>query len=127
MNPLVLPPEEYEAAYQRIAELALNFLNGINERPCFPAISGEESQALFSQPLPEQGTGMAALDMLSVVIDNSRPPSPRFFGYVLGSGEPIAAAADLLASVLNQNTTAWRSGPAAACIKQLVRQWLGEA
>jgi glutamate/tyrosine decarboxylase-like PLP-dependent enzyme len=73
------------------------------------------------------GTGPAALDILGKVLDASRPPSPRFFGYVLGSGEPIAAAADLLASVLNQNTTAWRSGPAAAAIEQLVTQWLGEA
>ena len=32
-----------------------------------------------------------------------------FFCYVLGSGEPVAAAADLLCSVLNQNVTAWRS------------------
>jgi glutamate/tyrosine decarboxylase-like PLP-dependent enzyme len=71
--------------------------------------------------------GPGALDILDKVLDASRPPSPRFFGYVLGSGEPIAAAADLLASVLNQNATAWRSGPAAACIEQLVTEWLGEA
>src|SRR5215471_8073984 len=77
--------------------------------------------------MPEQGMGPAALDILDKVVDASRPPSPRFFGYVLGSGEPIAAAADLLASVLNQNATAWRSGPAAAAIEQLVTQWLGEA
>ena len=62
--------------------------------------------------------GAAALDDLQSVIDASRLPNPRFFGYVLGSGEPIAAAADLLASVLNQNVTAWRSGPAAATIEQ---------
>ncbi len=69
--------------------------------------------------------GAAALDDLQAVIDASRLPTPRFFGYVLGSGEPIAAAADLLASVLNQNVTAWRSGPAAATIEQVVIGWLG--
>ena len=32
--------------------------------------------------------------------------------------------ADLLASVLNQNVTAWRSGPTAAAIEQTVVGWL---
>ncbi len=127
MNPLVLSPDEYRSAYLQVTQLTLDFLGEINDRPCFPGITGEASEALFGQDLPEQGMGMAALDMLRAVVDNSRPPNPRFFGYVLGSGEPIAAAADLLASVLNQNTTAWRSGPAAACIEQIVTGWLAQA
>jgi aromatic-L-amino-acid/L-tryptophan decarboxylase len=127
MNPLILSAAEYRDAYQRVVHLALDFLEEIDRRPCFPGISGAESKDLFAQPLPEHGMGPAALDQLSQVIDASRPPSPRFFGYVLGSGEPIAAAADLLASVLNQNATAWRSGPAAACIEQLVTEWLAQA
>ena len=127
MNPLVLPNEEYRDAYARISQLALDFVASIGERPCFPEITGEESVHMFAQAVPEKGMGPAALDILPKVLDASRPPSPRFFGYVLGSGEPIAAAADLLASVLNQNATAWRSGPAAASIEQLVTQWLAEA
>jgi len=127
MNPLVLTDEQYRDAYARIAKLALDFIATINERPCFPDVTGDESVKMFAQAMPEQGMGPAALDILDQVLDASRPPSPRFFGYVLGSGEPIAAAADLLASVLNQNATAWRSGPAAASIEQLVTQWLGEA
>jgi len=57
----------------------------------------------------------------------SRAQNGRFFGYVLGSGDPVGAVADLLASVLNQNVTAWRSGPAAAAIEQTVVGWLAEA
>jgi glutamate/tyrosine decarboxylase-like PLP-dependent enzyme len=127
MNPLILSNEEYRDAYARISQLTLNFVASVNERPCFPDITGDESIKMFAQALPEKGIGPAALDILGKVLDASRPPNPRFFGYVLGSGEPIAAAADLLASVLNQNATAWRSGPAAAAIEQLVIQWLGEA
>jgi glutamate/tyrosine decarboxylase-like PLP-dependent enzyme len=127
MNPLILPVEEYRDTYLHIAQLALDFLGTIDQRRCFPDISGDESVSLFAQPLPEHGMGPTALEILDKVIDASRPPSPRFFGYVLGSGEPIAAAADLLVSVLNQNTTSWRSGPAAACIEQLVTEWLAQA
>lgn len=127
MNPLILPTEEYRKAFERVAELALALLTDIDRRPCFPDITGEESVRMFTQPLPEQGMGLTALDALQQVVDDSRTPNPRFFGYVLGSGEPIAAAADLLASVLNQNATAWRSGPAAAVIEQLVTGWLSQA
>ncbi len=69
---------------------------------------------------------MAALDDLKTVIDGIRPGSPRFFGYVHGSGEPVAAAADLLASTLNQNVTSWRSSPSAATIERTVVAWLAE-
>jgi aromatic-L-amino-acid decarboxylase len=46
---------------------------------------------------------------------------------VLGSGEPVAAVADLLGSVLNQNVTAWRSSPAAVTLERTVVSWLAEA
>jgi glutamate/tyrosine decarboxylase-like PLP-dependent enzyme len=67
------------------------------------------------------------LDALQNVMEMSRAPGPRFFGYVLGSGEPIAALADLLASVLNQNVTAWRSAPAAVTIERQVVRWIAQA
>ena len=127
MNPLQRSPEEYRDAFQRVVDLSLGLLAELNDRPCFPTITGEEARTRFAQSLPEQGMGVAALDDLRSVIDASRLPNPRFFGYVLGSGEPIAAAADLLASVLNQNVTAWRSGPSAAVIEQVVIDWLAQA
>ena len=127
MNPLQRSQADYRDAFQRISDLALGLLAELNDRPTFPAITGHESRARFAKLLPEQGMGAAALDDLQSVVEASRLPNPRFFGYVLGSGEPIAAAADLLASVLNQNVTAWRSGPAAATIEQVVIDWLAQA
>ena len=127
MNPLALPEEAYRQIYDRISQLALDYLAGIGERSCFPNITAVEANDLFSGPVPENGIGKAALDDLSKVIDASRAQGPRFFGYVLGSGEPVAAGADLLASVLNQNVTAWRSGPAAVTLEHVVVGWLAEA
>ena len=71
--------------------------------------------------------GSRALDDLGDVMALVRVTGPRFFGYVLGSGEPVGAAADLLASVLNQNVTAWRSSPSAVTIERVVVGWLAEA
>ena len=126
MNPLSLSEAEYQQIYSRVSELALAYLESVNELPSFPAITGAETQVMFSGTAPEQGMGMAALNDLTKVIEAARPCGPRFFGYVLGSGEPVAASADLLASVLNQNVTAWRSAPSAVTIERVVVGWLAD-
>jgi hypothetical protein len=108
MNPLVLSDADYKSAFNRITRLALEYVASVCERPTFPKITGTETEASFAKPLPEQGLGSRALDDLGEVMASVRVTGPRFFGYVLGSGEPIGAAADLLVSVLNQNVTAWQ-------------------
>ena len=127
MNPLSLSQAEYGAVFERISQLALAYLGDLPSKPTFPQVTGTEAQSLFAHPLPEKGMGLAALDDLTKIIANIRAQGPRFFGYVLGSGEPVAAAADLLASVLNQNVTAWRSGPAAVTLERVVVGWIAEA
>ncbi len=127
MNPLVLSDADYKAVFERITQLSLEYVASVNELPTFPRITGSETEALFAKPLPNKGMGERALDDLAAAIRSVRVTSPRFFGYVLGSGEPIGAAADLLASVLNQNVTAWRSSPSAVTIERVVVGWLAEA
>ena len=61
------------------------------------------------------------------MFENSRPASPRFFGYVFGSGEPVGALGEFAASVLHQNAAAWRSAPAAVTIERTVIRWLASA
>ena len=124
---LPLTLEEFRALADRVVELAARLLADLPAARAFPETSGAEVSGAFDVPLPEEGLGPAALDALGRVVELSRPPSPRFFGYVLGSGEPVAALADLLASVLNQNVTAWRSAPAAVTIERVVVGWLAEA
>jgi len=71
--------------------------------------------------------GAEAFDLLPDVFRYSRPASPRFFGYVFGSGEPVGALGAFASSVLHQNATAWRSGPSAMTIERTVVRWLAEA
>jgi len=127
MDRLSLSPAEYRALASRAVEITTQYLERLRELPSFPSTSGDETSARFDEPLPERGIGAAALEDLQAVLTLARPGGPRFFGYVLGSGEPVAAVADLVASVLNQNVTAWRSSPAAITIEQLVVRWLAEA
>jgi glutamate/tyrosine decarboxylase-like PLP-dependent enzyme len=127
MNPLEISSSQFRHLAERVAQLAADYLDHVDSAPIAPAITGENSLRLFYASLPEQGIGEAAFDDLPEVLRSSRAPNGRFFGYVLGSGEPVAATADLMASILNQNVTAWRSGPAAVMIEKTVINWLSQA
>jgi len=127
MNPLEISTDEFRRLTAQITELACEYLEHLDAQPIAPATTGTDTLRLFRTPLPEAGLGEDALKALPQVVQRSRAQNGRFFGYVLGSGEPVGAVADLLASVLNQNVTAWRSGPAAVTIEQTVMNWLTEA
>ncbi len=127
MNPVEISTDQFRHLAERITELAAGYLDNIDAQPISPATKGEETFRLFRTAMPEDGIGEDALNALPEVMRLSRVQNGRFFGYVLGSGEPVGAIADLLASVLNQNVTAWRSGPAAVMIEQTVVGWLAQA
>ena len=127
MKSLEISPDEFRRLAEKVTQLTADYLRELDSRPIFPSTTGEESERLFHTPLDEKGMGAEALEGLQDVIKHSRAQNARFFGYVLGSGEPVAAVADLVASVLNQNVTAWRSGPAAVTIERTVVGWLAQA
>ena len=127
MNPIEISPAQFRQLAEEATNLACEYLEHLDTKPIAPKTSGAETMDIFRTGLPEEGLGEAAFGALRDVMHLSRAQNGRFFGYVLGSGEPVAAVADLLASVLNQNVTAWRSGPAAVTIEQTVVQWLADA
>src|SRR5438034_11019530 len=127
MSLLEVAPHEFRRLAAEVTEIAADYLSSLESRPVFPKTSGQETQHLFQAPLPEEAMGAKAFKYLHDVVDHSRAQNGRFFGYVLGSGEPVGAIADLLASVLNQNVTAWRSAPAAVTLERTVVSWLAEA
>ncbi len=127
MNPLDISPEQFRRLSERIIEIATDYLKGMDTRRIPPERRGSELEHIYRTPLPETGLGEEACNGLAEVVQHSRAQNGRFFGYVLGSGEPAAAAADLLCSVLNQNVTAWRSAPAAVTIERIVVDWLARA
>src|SRR5579864_7702455 len=127
MNPLEISVDQFRRLAEQVTQVATEYLRNLDAQPISPATNGAEMMRLFGGPIPEQGLGEEALDNIADVMGSSRAQNGRFFGYVLGSGEPVGAVADLLASVLNQNVTAWRSAPAAVTIEQTVVGWLAEA
>src|SRR5215469_13432875 len=127
MNPIKLSPERFLDLATEIARISSNYLSSLDQRPVFPPTTGTEVERLFGGSAPEEGMAERALGALIDVINHSRAQNGRFFGYVQGSSEPVAAMGDFLASVLNQNITAWRSSPAGVTIERTVVRWLAEA
>lgn len=125
---LILSDAVFRVLARELADFAADYLDTLRQLPSYPAgVTGQRTEELFAGDLPLEGMGAAAFDELPQVFENSRPASPRFFGYVFGSGEPVAALGQFAAGVLHQNATAWRSAPAATTIERTVVRWLAEA
>src|SRR5215469_5587100 len=127
MNPIELSPERFLDLATEIARISGNYLSSLDQRPVFPPTTGVETERLFGGSAPEEGMAERALHALVDVINHSRAQNGRFFGYVQGSCEPVAAIGDFLASVMNQNMTSWRSSPAGVTMERTVVRWLAEA
>jgi aromatic-L-amino-acid/L-tryptophan decarboxylase len=127
MNPVELSPQRFRELAAEIVEISAEYLSSFHQRHVFPSTSGAETERRFAEGMPEHGIGKSALVALHDVIAHSRAQNGRFFGYVQGSAEPVAALGDFLVSVLNQNMTAWRSSPAGVSIERTVIRWLAEA
>jgi glutamate/tyrosine decarboxylase-like PLP-dependent enzyme len=127
MKPLELTSEDFGRLAAVVVELSSEFLSSLDSRSIFPRTSGGEVERIFSLDCPERGMGEQAFDALRDVVGHARAQNGRFYGYVQGPGEPVAALGDLLASILNQNMTAWRSSPSGVTIERTVVRWLAEA
>jgi aromatic-L-amino-acid decarboxylase len=104
-----------------------NYLDSIRDRPVYPKTTARQIRAQLDDALPEEGVGFDRLlaTFENVIVATSRQNAhPRMFGYVQAPGTAIAALADLLASTLNANLTAWRSAPAAVEIERLTIDWI---
>jgi aromatic-L-amino-acid/L-tryptophan decarboxylase len=127
MNPIDVQCDEFLRLAERVTRIAADYLVDLDARPILREVTGEDLERIFRTPLPETGLAEEAVDGLADVVRHSRVQNGRFFGYVLGSGEPAAAVADLLSSVLNQIATAWRSSPVAVTLERAVVGWLAQA
>ena len=127
MMPLEISPAELRTLLDEISKLTASYLESLDSRPIVRNSTAAEMESCFAGDPPAKGLKADALQQLPTLIDNSRAQNGRFFGYVLGSGDPVGAAADLLASALNQNVTAWRSSPAGVTIEKTVIRWLAES
>ncbi|HEX5236368.1 MAG TPA: aminotransferase class V-fold PLP-dependent enzyme [Silvibacterium sp.] len=128
MGRAIQSDKSFRSLAHRVADFSADYIESLSSVPSYPAdVSGAGLEQIFAQDLPREGIGPEAFDLLTRVFQYSRPASPRFFGYVFGSGEPVGVLGDFASSVLHQNATSWRSAPSATTIERTVVKWLAEA
>ncbi|MDX8433637.1 pyridoxal-dependent decarboxylase [Mesorhizobium sp. M4B.F.Ca.ET.215.01.1.1] len=127
MRALEISNQDLSRLADEAMDLARSYWASLDDRPAYPSTSGKETTELFSRPWAEEGRGGDVLHDFKLIAAHARPSTGRFFAYVLGSGEPVGAVGELLAAVLNQNVTSWRSAPAATSIEHAVVGWLAQA
>src|SRR4029434_5273116 len=126
--PLLDPsPEQIRSWANAAVELMAEYLGTIQDRRLYPSTSSRQIREQLDSSLPREPTTFDELlhTFRNTLIELSRHNGhPRMFGYVHAPGSAIAAIADLLASTLNANLTAWRSAPAAVEIERLTIDWI---
>lgn len=128
-NPFDLPSCEFRRLGYGLVDVMTELLENESRDPVIRETTGEEARALWDEPLPRQGTPFEELlagPVAAITKAGRKNGHPRFFGYVSASADPVGVLADALASMLNQNVTAWRSSPGAAAMERQVVRWLGE-
>src|SRR5437870_401294 len=108
-------------------ETMTTYLDSLRDRRVYPSTTARQIREKLDRALPDEGVDFSRLleTFNDVIVAASRHNGhPRMFGYVQAPGTAIAAIADLLASTLNANLTAWRSAPAAVEIERLTIDWI---
>lgn len=121
--------DETHDVLRRTADLAIRYLEEIDERPAFPQVDADELRSRLSVPLPIHET-----DPEQVVEDLASAAGPglvagaggRYFGFVTGGSVPAALAADWLAATWDQNAFSYLSSPAAAIVEEVAASWIKE-
>ncbi|HJP58240.1 MAG TPA: pyridoxal-dependent decarboxylase [Gemmatimonadales bacterium] len=130
-----LPPEEtldpadwesLRALGHRMVDDALDWLRDVRERPVWQPIP-DAVRASFQAPAPRTPSDPAAIyrDFTERVLPYPMGNvHPRFWGWVIGTGTPFGALADLLAATMNPNCGgADHSG---TLVEHQVLDWLKE-
>jgi aromatic-L-amino-acid/L-tryptophan decarboxylase len=110
-----------------VVQLVTHYLGDLRDRKVYREMSSSEIRDRLDPALPIEGADFDTLlkTFRETIIPFSRQNAhPRMFGYVQSPGTALAAFADLLASTLNANLTAWRSAPAAVEIERLTIDWI---
>lgn len=108
---------------------AVDYREGLGDRPARPLKTYAEMRTHFDEPLPETGADpLAVIEQLATEARDGLMPTagPRFFAWVMGASHPAGVAADWLVSAWGQNAGYQSTAPAAAALEEMAERWLLE-
>lgn len=119
--------DEFRRLGKQMIDDIADHLAGIRDLPVWQQVP-DEVAASFETGVPRKGLPLAEVyeEFRRTILPFPRGNiHPRFWGWANGSGVPVAAYGDLLASVIN--CTLGSGGNAAMMVERQVIDWLGEA
>jgi len=124
-----ISPDNFRKLGYRVIDMIAEHFEGLPEARVFPPRNSTQIEEIIREPLPETGQDPDAIldDWTERVLPNvTQVGSPRYFGFVNGSGSMMAVLAEALSVSVNQNVGAWKPGPAATEIERRTISWLAE-
>lgn len=124
-----LSSSEFRKLGGRAVELLTEYYASLGRRPIVSGAGPRALRKLFDEPLPRRGRApRLVLERwrTKVLPHAGHLGSPRFFGYVHGSGLQIGALADALASGQAPNVADRRVSPAESEVERCVMRWIAE-
>lgn len=121
--------DEFKRLGYRVIDIISDYYASIGELPVFPNITSPELAEVFRESLPGEGQDPDDIvdEWESKVLEYATHlGSPRYFGFVNGSGVMIAALADALAASVNMNSGGWKAAPSATEIEIRTIAWIAE-
>ena len=116
----------FRALAHRAVDDAVSYMQGVRERPVWQPPPAEV-RALLRAPLPlgPQGAERTYDEFVRAVLPYPTGNiHPRFWGWVMGTGTPFTALAEMLAAAMNCNTGDFDD--AASLVEDQVLAWLEE-
>ncbi|HET9344796.1 MAG TPA: aminotransferase class V-fold PLP-dependent enzyme [Candidatus Limnocylindrales bacterium] len=118
---------DHRVLLHQTADLAADFLEGVDRRPVGGTASHEELLATLGGPMPERG--VAAGEVIADLARAADPgivasAGPRYFGFVIGGSLPSTVAADWLTTAWDQNGFAFVMSPAGSVVEEVTAGWL---
>jgi glutamate/tyrosine decarboxylase-like PLP-dependent enzyme len=126
---LDMDPDVFRKLGHEVIDAIAEYYRTIRERRIISQSSSKEIEQVFTEELPLQGQDPESiLDewQQKVLPHATHLGSPRYFGFVNGSGTMISVLADALATSVNMNAGGWKAGPAATEIERRTIAWIAE-
>jgi glutamate/tyrosine decarboxylase-like PLP-dependent enzyme len=121
--------DSYRVTLETTARLALEYLEGLDQRPVAARMHGAQLRERMEQQLANDG--LPAEQVIDELVRAADPgiigsTGGRFFAWVIGGALASALAADWLTATWDQNAALAASGPAAGLVEEIAGAWLKE-
>ncbi len=121
------PDDELRAALHRAADLAADYLTGMERFPVLPRVEPGAVRAALPASPPEAAEPLATIlaDYQGLIEPNlTHWNHPGFLAYIAISGSAAGVVGETLAAALNVNAMLWRTAPAATELEEVSCDWV---